>query len=161
MKKNGPNGIATSEAWRAASRSDREARAEPLRLPSGATILAVRPDPLEWILSGRIPQKLLAAVLESDPAVSSEARRELTREEIIDLANFATQLVKASVVEPAIGIGPDEIALDEISIEDRAFIFEWACRTLSPKGQAAVSEASRPAGKEDLSSDQLERFRQK
>src|SRR4030042_1883073 len=126
------NHIATARDWRAASQANRVAHAEPLRLPSGATILALKPEPLEWIMSGRVPQRLLGAALESDRAASTGAEREISREEILDLARFAAQLVKASVVAPAVGDGPDEVCLDDISIEDRAFIFEWACRALGP-----------------------------
>lgn len=161
--------IANAESWRSASRRSRERRAEELTLPSGATILAARPEPLEWILAGRVPQRLLAAALgesqghpreinpdhprdtnsghprASDPGHprasgdqdsrfrgndSLDAGTGMTREEVLELARFAAQLVQASVVTPAIGEGPGEISLDEIPIEDRAFIFEWACRAL-------------------------------
>jgi len=180
MKRKQANGIASSAVWRSAMVADRMMRAEHLKLPSGATILAVKPEPLEWILSGRIPQHLLGAALDSGTASPHDADRVMTREEILDLAGFARQLVKASVVKPAIGDGPGEIALDDIPVEDRAFIFEWACRALKGKresgatgavargeeskgkvrrgGRAAVRGAS-PAGKEDLSSEMLERFR--
>lgn len=166
------NGIADAQTWRSAARAARAARAEPLRLPSGATILAAKPEPLEWIMSGRIPQRLLAAALASGRSPLAQAETEISREEILDLARFATQLVKASVVEPAIGDGPGEISLDDIPIEDRAFIFEWASRALSPSaGGPAAESSSRPRActaqadpsptQEDLSSDKLERFRAK
>jgi hypothetical protein len=159
------NGIATTETWRRAAKTDREARAEHLTLPSGATILAARPDPLEWVMSGRIPQGLLAVALEDPESPPAGGDRELTREEILDLAAFATRLVVASVVDPAIGDGPDEIALDDIPIRDRAFIFEWACRALSGNdmggsAEGAANAVTRPT-KEDLSSASLEGFRQK
>ena len=145
------NGLTDPRAWRAASRADREARAQRLHLPSGASILAVKPEPLDWIISGRIPQTLLNAVLEdSNPALTG-AEKEVSREEILDLASFATRLVKATVVSPPIGEGPDEISLEEIPVKDRAFIFEWACRALGQPG-------SNP-GQEDPSSEKLERFR--
>ena len=170
------NGIANAADWRAASRRARASRAEALTLPSGATILAARPDPLEWILAGRVPQRLLAAALgeshghpreSGDPTMDSrscgndrlggndggEAGVEMTREEVLELARFAAQLVEASVVEPAIGDGPEEIRLDEIPTEDRAFIFEWACRALGTSGASSVKEEpSSP------SVDGLERF---
>jgi hypothetical protein len=158
------NGIATTETWRRAARADREARAEPLTLPSGATILAARPDPLDWVMSGRIPQGLLAVALEDPLSPQSGGDRELTREEIVDLAAFAARLVEASVVDPPIGEGPDHIALDDIPIRDRAFIFEWACRALDGDDAASVENpagaAARPA-KEKLSSATLEGFRPK
>jgi hypothetical protein len=180
MKRKHANGIASPAAWRSAMVADRITRAQHLKLPSGATILAVKPEPLEWILSGRIPQHLLGAALDSSSATPNDADRVMTREEILDLAWFARQLVKASVVKPAIGDGPGEIALDDIPVEDRAFIFEWACRTLKGKGETRVSDAPAhrdgsagklpqggraaarggpPTGKEDLSSEMLERFR--
>jgi hypothetical protein len=154
------NGIANSDAWRAASRAARKSRAERLRLPSGTTILAARPEPLEWIMSGRVPQKLLAAALANGDAPQGET--EISREEILDLARFATHLVRASVVEPAIGDGPGEIGLEEIPVKDRAFIFEWACRAL---GQTKVNPPGRETagGSEEVSgpsADGLERFRQ-
>ncbi len=122
-----PNGIATAESWRAASQASRVEHAERLRLPSGATILATRPEPLEWILAGRLPQRLLGAAMKSAPDGGPTAR-EMTREEILELAQFAEQLVRAAIVEPCIGNGPGEIALEDIPVQDRAFVFEWACR---------------------------------
>ena len=159
------NGIATTETWRHAAKADREARAEHLTLPSGATILAARPEPLEWVMSGRIPQGLLAVALEDPESPMAGGDRELTREEILDLAAFAARLVEASVVDPPIGDGPDEIPLDDIPIRDRAFIFEWACRALNGDEMGDPAEEGANAvthsAKEELSSASLEGFRQK
>ena len=164
MGKNRGNGIATSESWRHAAKTDREARAEHLELPSGATILAARPEALDWVMSGRIPQALLAVAMEGSQSPVAGGDRELTREEIIELASFAARLVMASVVDPPIGDGPDEIALDDIPIRDRAFIFEWACRALNGSDEGVAPEgmpgAAHPA-KEDISSARLEGFRHK
>src|SRR5436190_7297367 len=77
MKKKETNGVTSPKAWHSAMAADRLARAEHLRLPSGARILAVRPDPLEWILSGRIPQRLLGAALEAGTAFSGGGNREM------------------------------------------------------------------------------------
>jgi hypothetical protein len=173
-----PNGVANAADWRSASQKAREARAEELRLPSGAVILAARPEPLDWILSGRVPQRLLAAALgesqrdphasrqshpreSGDPTMDSRLRGNdsldddggMTREDVLELARFACELVKASVVRPAIGEGQDEIRFEEIPVEDRAFIFQWACRALDR------SNSDGDSGKEGLSSEKLERFR--
>ena len=181
------NHLATAADWRSAARKARQEHAEPLTLPSGATILAARPEPLEWIMSGRIPQRLLAAALEEpqshprevppghpresgDPSADSRLRGNdvngargndsaaasagMTREDVLELARFAAQLVKASVVQPAIGDGADEIPLDEIPVEDRAFIFQWACRALSGPN-------SNKEGLPSPSVDGLERFCEK
>lgn len=165
------NHLATAADWRSAARKARQEHAEPLTLPSGATILAARPEPLEWIMSGRLPQRLLAAALEEpqshpresgDPSADSRLRGNdsaaasagMTREDVLELARFAAQLVKASVVQPAIGDGADEIPLDEIPVEDRAFIFQWACRALSGPN-------SNKEGLPSPSVDGLERFCEK
>jgi hypothetical protein len=170
MKRHHDNGVATSKAWRSAMFEDRIARAEHLLLPSGATILAVKPEPLDWILSGRIPQQLLGVALEKSAGAPQERDAALTRDEILDLAGFARQLVRASVVKPSIGDGPDEIAMDDIPVRDRAFIFEWACRALKgstknetrnsklENGPSAIANHKSPM--EGLSSEKLERFRQ-
>jgi len=149
------NHIASVTDWRAASRVAREARAEELTLPSGAVILAARPEALDWILSGRVPQRLLAAALQVDGSAPA-ADPEISGADVLELARFACELVKASVVRPAIGDGPEEIRFEEIPVEDRAFIFQWACRALDGSSGDGVS------GKEGLSSpsvDGLERFR--
>lgn len=149
-----PSGIAVADDWRSASRVAREARAEKLTLPSGAVILAARPEPLDWILSGRVPQRLLAAALAVEgPAPAAEPQ--ISREDVLDLARFASEMIKASVVRPAIGEGPADIRFEEIPVEDRAFIFEWACRALNGSGggdSAKEDPSSPPAGG-------LERFR--
>jgi len=159
------NGIATTDIWRQAARAERESRAEQLTLPSGATILAARPEPLDWVMSGRIPQGLLAIALEDRELPPGGGDRELTRDEIVDLAAFAARLVEASVVDPPIGEGPDEIALDDIPVRDRAFIFEWACRALNGEdlrdSADGASNSVAHSTKEEPSSASLERFRQK
>jgi hypothetical protein len=149
------NGIATPETWRAASRQGQLERAERLRLPSGATILAARPEPLEWILAGRLPQRLLGLALEGTPPGEPVAR-EMTREEILELARFAEQLVKATILEPRIGDEPGQIALEEIPVQDRAFIFEWACRSWSAEGDG---ENRSPKEGRPIPQHGIERFR--
>jgi len=178
MKRNHGNGVATSKVWRSAMQEDRMARAEHLLLPSGATILAVKPEPLDWILSGRIPQQLLGVALETSACAAHGREGAITRDEILDLAGFARQLVKASVVKPRIGDGPEEMAMDDIPVQDRAYIFEWACRALKgpekpetrnsqlEKGPSATLPPDQrmignpKTATEDLSSEKLERFRQ-
>jgi hypothetical protein len=130
-----------------ASQAARLEHAEPLRLPSGATVLAARPEPLEWILAGRLPQRLLGAALENGPSAATGMECEISREEILELARFATQLVKATILEPRIGEGPGEIAIEEIPVQDRAFIFEWACRAWSDAGAAPRQAASGEPGR--------------
>ena len=161
-EKVGGNSHATAEDWRAATRADRKARAETLVLPSGATIRAARPEPLEWIISGRIPQGLLRVVLNDQKAFANDDRQ-LSREEIIELAKFAVRIVEISVVDPPIGEGPGAISLDDIPLRDRAYIFEWACRALSGKHDPGANVDTphgftKPSNQEELSSDKLERF---
>lgn len=172
---NPANSITSADAWRSASQAARLEHAEALKLPSGATILAARPEPLEWILAGRLPQRLLGLALESRTAPEAGAGRDLSREEILELARFATHLVKATVLEPRLGEGPGEISPEEIPMQDRVFIFEWACRAWSEDASEASQvngswpsgESQPPAGafqrQEDLSIPKpgIERFHQK
>jgi hypothetical protein len=169
------NSIASADAWRSASQAARLERAEILRLPSGATILASRPEPLEWILAGRLPQRLLGVALENHPASEPRANGGISREEILELARFATQIIRAAVVEPRIGEEPGEIALEEIPMQDRVFIFEWACRAFGKEPQhpspAEGGDGTRAGTSPDrnLSNEEgqsilengIERFRQK
>jgi hypothetical protein len=129
------NSIASADAWRSASQAARLEHAEVLRLPSGASILAARPEPLEWILAGRLPQRLLGVALENHPASEPHAGGRIGREEILELGRFAAQIIRAAVIEPPIGEGPGEIALQEIPMQDRVFIFEWACRAFGEEPQ--------------------------
>ncbi len=159
MSKRKQNHIASAADWRAAAEANLRARAERLTLPSGATILAARPEPLEWVMSGRLPQRLLAAALEPNGEKGRTAH-EMTGEEIVELAEFARRLIRASVIEPAIGDGPNEIPMGEIPPDDCAFIFEWACRALS-ENDAGLGRTNRetPVAQPEVSSGKLERFR--
>jgi hypothetical protein len=151
--------ITPAHEWRAQSQRDRASRAELLTLPSGVTILAVRPDPLEWIISGRIPQALLSAAMRREGGAPGEEHASPGRQEILDLAAFATRLVRASILKPAIGETPGEISLDEIPFSDRAFIFQWACRALdAPAGSPASGGNST---QEEPASEKLARFCEK
>lgn len=140
------NGIVKPDEWRCAAKFDRRKKARALQLPSGATVLAVPPEPLEWVLSGRVPSRLLGVALEGDAA------SELTREEVLELSRFAVRLVTASIVEPEIGDGPGQMPLDDIPIADRVFIFQWASRSMAPS-QGAKEGA-------DPSTDGLAGFRE-
>lgn len=157
------HGPISAPDWHAKADETRKRKAELLSLPSGVTILAAKPEPLDWILSGRLPQRLLAGVLASDGQGREQVPEGISRDDILDLARFATQLVRAAVVEPGIGEGPGEISLEDIPVEDRAFIFEWACRSLSERAEDSSprARASRNSTQEDLSSPRLERFRAK
>lgn len=161
--------IASVGAWRSASQEARIERAERLHLPSGTTILAARPEPLEWILAGRLPQRLLGVALENQPSAQSAAGQGISREEILELARFATQMIRAAVIEPRIGEGANEIALEEIPLQDRVFIFEWACgedgRIPAPSPESEAG--SRPSNELSIEEGQsipqngIERFHQK
>ena len=149
MPSQGTN-VSTPAEWRSAAHAKRLADAKSLALPSGVTILAARPAPLEWILAGRLPQRLLSAALRAEEPGATAPPRELSREAVVELARFAADLVRASVVEPAVGEGPGEIRFEDIPIEDRTFIFEWACRALRESG-TKEGPSNSPTG-------ELERF---
>jgi len=122
--------IASADQWRAAQKEVQAARGELLTLPSGLTVRAARPDPLEWIFGGRIPQRLVSAVMGGPSGEAS-----LSVEELVELSKFAVGLLTATILEPRIGDGPGEIKLDEIPMPDRVFLFKWACRLVTAAGK--------------------------
>jgi len=143
------NGITSPEVWHSAWLADRMTRAERLTLPRAMTLLAVRPEPLDWIFSGKIPQRLLASVLGEGGARSAGTDRKMTREEIVELAEFARRVVMCSVVEPAIGDGLGEIPLDNIPVLDRTYIFEWACGGLGGNQESGIGSKETKLGRPD------------
>ncbi len=158
MSEKKPNGIASVGDWQAAAEAQRRARAVRLTLPSGTTILAARPEPLEWVVAGRLPARLITAAVEPE----GDTAHEMTTEEVLELAGFASHLVEASVLEPPIGEGPGEISLRDIPAEDCVFIFEWACRALSESEEAESDEGLRQPRRrraEESASRRLDGFR--
>jgi len=109
--------------WKKCGAAKAAAEAEDLTLPSGMTIKARRPGPLQLALWGRLPFSLVAAVSgETAPAASAG-------EQAAGIAAFLRNLLLYCCVSPRISLDPKgeaEIHPSEINDEDLAFIVKWA-----------------------------------
>jgi hypothetical protein len=119
--------VASAKEWREKGRAAAVSSAVELELPSGMTILARRPDPLQLAAWDRTPLMLAAAVSEVEPA------GEVTMQQAADTAKFFAELLEYCCVSPRISMSPasdEEIHPREISQADWMFIAGWAMRTV-------------------------------
>jgi hypothetical protein len=117
--------MSRASEWAARGAELRAAEAEELELPSGAKILARRPDPMQLAVWGRIPLQMAAA------AVGSPEDLGLTETEAVELAQFYRDLLLYCCVEPRISqepTGEEEIHPSAIPRDDWQFIVHWAMR---------------------------------
>lgn len=134
--------MAKASEWKARGEQRARAEAVSLGLPSGMTILARRPDPVQLAVWGRLPLQLAAA------SVRQKVEPELTVEDGIELMTFHRDLLTYCCVEPHISLTPSgegEIHPKDIPEEDWKYILRWAmrfeeARQLEPfRGQRAGS----------------------
>ncbi len=106
------------------------------RLPSG-NVARLRPVDLPTLLaSGQIPDILtpLAAAMmfEGPEAVGKQPGDPVKlKQQTVQMIEFYNAVCRASFVEPRIVESPqadDEIAIEDISLEDRGFVFEIATK---------------------------------
>lgn len=122
--------MATSaKDWKAKAHAD-------LPLPSGNTC-RVRRISLETLMSrGSIPNSLMGIVKKAFEGKRPEAKdlQELDAAAISDTFRLYDIVTVACVVEPAVSMPPeddkdrddDTLYVDEVDMEDKAFIFQWA-----------------------------------
>jgi hypothetical protein len=94
-----------------------------LTLPSGMTIKARRPDPLQMAMWRRLPLSLAAA--------SAEPGRRLSAEELMENVEAARQMLLYCCISPRISLDPqgdDEIHPRDIPLADSTFLLRWATR---------------------------------
>ncbi|OLE52121.1 MAG: hypothetical protein AUG51_19380 [Acidobacteria bacterium 13_1_20CM_3_53_8] len=122
-----------AEQIRKRRRTDKEAAAILLTLPSGLKVKAVRPDIETWVMSGRLPQVLLSEVVRAFGSVEQNAasiENKLTGHQVLEAIVFMRDVVREAVVSPRIVIGADpnknEIEPTDLSKEDSNFIYMWA-----------------------------------
>jgi hypothetical protein len=126
--------MARANQWREKARAAALAAAEELRLPSGAVILARRPDPVQLAAWGRLPMLLANAAHGQEPAAR------VSTEEMAEIAGLYRDLLSYCCVEPRISTDPkgdDEIHPREIPEGDWTFIIHWALRV--PEARALES----------------------
>jgi hypothetical protein len=94
-----------------------------LQLPSGAKILARRPDPAQVAMWGRLPLGLSAA--------AAPGGGPITDEQALEAMHLSRQMLYYCCVQPRISLDPrgdDEIHPRDIPPEDLLFLLRWAMR---------------------------------
>jgi hypothetical protein len=112
-----------AEEWAGKARLEALAGAEELRLPSGQTILARRPNPVQLAAWNRMPLALAAATDEAPLSEQTGLAAEMA-------ALFRDVLIFCCV-DPQISLtetGPGFIHPAKIPEEDWTFIVRWAMR---------------------------------
>lgn len=106
-----------------------------LELPSG-NVMRVRRIPLENLIArGLIPNSLLPMMQGALAGKRMDAASEqFTQEQLTDMLELQNSVTIACAVEPAVVAVPDDeddrdedtLYTDEVDMQDKAFIFQWA-----------------------------------
>ena len=124
-----PNGVSSSEEFRAAAQADREQRAEVVELPSGLKARLVKPRPWEiMVMTGLLPQSVAAAIA---PDGSTAA---LGGAEVIAMSRAMMALIEFVFVSPRV---PAEARLGvDIPFTDVEYAVGWARGEVAANGQS-------------------------
>ena len=124
--------------WRRLGQEAALKEAVELQLPSGAKILARRPDPAQVALWGRLPLGLASVGQTSRGAPSGPhstgqeaSPTAITDEQALEAMHLSRQMLYYCCVEPRISLDPrgdDEIHPRDIPPEDLLFLLRWAMR---------------------------------
>lgn len=117
--------MSRASEWAERGRERAPAEAEELELPSGAKIMARRPDAAQLAVWGRMPLQLASAV------VQQQSLGTLSGDQVIEMMQFQRDLLLYCCVNPRISMDPkgeDEIHPKDIPQEDWQFITRWAMR---------------------------------
>jgi hypothetical protein len=111
--------------WRLRAAEEAAATAVDLTLPSGMTIRARRPDPLQMAMWRRLPLSLAATA-------AGETGSAMSPEELMESVEASRQMLLYCCVSPRISlepVGDDEIHPRDIPLGDAVFILRWAMRS--------------------------------
>jgi hypothetical protein len=110
----------------------RQQRLHDETLPSGLPVLLRDVDLASIFIDGHIPNTLIDLAIsgELQNMTEEEAGKKLLEGDTGDFNMLLRQVVKAALVEPAIGEKADDlhILFEELSFEDKMFIFNFANR---------------------------------
>jgi len=131
----------------------RAKRVHEMQLPSGLTVKLRDMDMTDLVLTGGIPNTLLDLL--GSAALTNLSEQEIGQkmlgESAKDFAVMLNSVVKATLVDPAIGDAPDDthIMLDELSFADKMEIFNWVNREAGAvrpfrEGTTEPAEAAQP-----------------
>lgn len=148
----------SAAAYLEALKKKRESEVIPVPVPSGFTWMLRRPDIQGYILTGRMPQKLVEQFLQSAQKrgitpegiqakdVSALAQTPVDKDEAVATLFFMRELVQEACVKPRITeepVGPDDIHPRKVDPEDFKFIFDWC---LSYSGVAGIDSLQKFRG---------------
>lgn len=106
-----PQQTTTIDSWKSSRRHS-------VTLPSGVRVEIEIPNLALLIKTGRLPNHLVEA------AIESQSKKRVTREDLEDQHEFYTHLIPLTVVEPALTV--DDV--DDLPQEDVEMIAEFALR---------------------------------
>jgi|SRR3989304_3843187 len=132
-KKNGTNHMMQAQQARAQNlKRWREQRLHEETLPSGLAVVIRDVDLASIVIEGSIPNTLIDVITQDAFQQLSEeqAGAKLMAEHKTDFNTLLFELIKASLVEPAIGEKSDDqhILYSELTFEDKMFIFNFMNR---------------------------------
>jgi hypothetical protein len=129
----------TANEWREKTKQAARERAVVLTLPSGMSILARRPDPVQFAQWGMLPTALARA-----EEVGAE---NISDEEAEKIATIMRDLLIYCCLDPAISLEPgiNEIHPREIGDADWMFIIAWSMR-LKEAAELRPFRGGRPNG---------------
>jgi hypothetical protein len=114
-----------AQEWKQKAAAQAAADVVDLELPSGMTIRARRPGPVQLAMWGRLPLAMAVATIKDGGGGVGEA----SPEELVEGIKFMRELLVYCCVEPRISDDPkgdDEIHPREIPEADWRFIIRWA-----------------------------------
>jgi hypothetical protein len=140
-----PNGVAKPEDFRKAAEASAFEEPQRVVLPKcGFPVMLRRPRPIAFtLLGGSLPQSLATRVSQSgvrspeSETPDSELRTpDLSRDELIQVSRFWTNLFKAIFVQPGLSLtpGPEEIHPAWLPVEDQIFVIRWAVGEVASDG---------------------------
>jgi hypothetical protein len=144
------NGIATAEDFKKLAEEGAFEPPERVVLPKcGFGIIMRRPRPVAFALyGGTLPTSLARTTPCSPPYQGGEQGvvERYTREEIVAIAKFWTEMLTRAIVQPKLSLtpGPDEIHPNWIPPEDQAFIIRWMVgevEGIEPSGRRTIGSS--------------------
>ena len=128
------NGIATADDFRKAAEASAFEAPQRVVLPKcGLAVILRRPRPLAFALyGGQLPGSLAARgtgvpPVADAPTAETAVPQKYTREELIEIARFWTQMFQRAFVQPKLSLKPgfEEISPNWIPQEDQIWLIRW------------------------------------
>jgi len=111
----------------------RLSRTKEIQLPSGLYVKLRDVTITDLMLTGNLPPAFVSLVEDSQKDGKQEIDIKAVMDNMADFAPVLNVMLEASLVEPKLGKTSDDehVTLEEISYNDKMFIFEWLNREVS------------------------------